>query len=212
MLCHAIRLLTPIGYPNGSRFLAILPFIYIVVLSGCSRKEPQDSAPKPVEVTVSPAVIRQIVEFQDFTGRIEAVARIDVRAQVKGYLNKVKFIEGGEVKKDDVLFEIDPRVYQAEFDRAEASVSQASVRMNRLKTDYERAAELRATNSIAKSDFDKIAGDYSEAAAAKKLAEANLDLAKVNLSYTKVKAPISGTASSCGSAGRSIRSGSGRTA
>lgn len=148
---------------------------------------------KPVKVVVSPAVLRKdILEYEDFTGRVEAVERIDLRARVTGYLQKVDFKEGAQVKKGTVLFEIDPAGYKAEYERAVSRVSEANVRVKRLKADFERARVLRANRSISQEEFDKAAGDYNEAAAAVDVAAASQNVAKTNLDWTQVVAPIDG--------------------
>src|SRR5262249_44463717 len=120
----------------------------------------------------------------------------EVRAsRVKGYLEKVNFTEGSEVKAGDVLFEIDPRPYQAELNRTEATLAQAQARLNRLESDFQRAAGLLPRNGISREEYDKIAGDRAEAAAAIGVAKANRELAALDLDYTKVRAKISGQVS-----------------
>ena len=96
---------------------------------------------------------QDITDYEDFTGRTEAIATVEVRAGVTGYLEKVHFKEGMEVRQDDLLFEIDPRPYQAELAKAEANVRQTEVRFNRLNADYERASSLggRGTASAQRS-------------------------------------------------------------
>lgn len=161
--------------------------------SGCWKKEAQLGSTKPVEVVVSPAVLREITDFEDFTGRLEAMHRIDIRAQVKGYLKKVYFKEGEEVKKGDPLFEIDPTVYQSEAEHAKATVNQATERVRRLKGDYDRAKVLRANKSITPEDFEKVAGEYNEAVAAEKVAVTSKQKADLYLGFTKIYAePVGG--------------------
>lgn len=144
------------------------------------------------EVIVAEPVIREITDYEDFSGRTEAINSIEVRARVTGYLDKVRFTEGMEVKKGDPLFEIDPRAYRAEVNRTEASVAQNDSRLKRLEMDRKRAAELISTRAISQEDFDRITGDYNEAAAAVKVAEAAGELARLNLNFCVVTAPISG--------------------
>jgi RND family efflux transporter MFP subunit len=141
---------------------------------------------------VSQPVVKQITDFEDYTGRTEAVASVEVRARVTGYLDKVLFKEGTEVKQGDPLFEIDRRTYQADLKRMEANVRQAEAHLKRLQFDYKRAAPLLPNHAISQEDFDKIAGDRDEAEAAVKLAEASLDLARLNMGFATVIAPISG--------------------
>lgn len=173
--------------------LALAISVGMMPTTGCTRKEAQLAPTTPAKVVVAAAVTREITDFEDFTGRLEAIHRIDVRAQVKGLLTKVHFKEGEEVKKGDLLFEIDPTVYQAELDLADATVSQAAIRVKRLKTDFERAKILRANKSITAEEFEKVSGEYNEAVAGEKVALTNRHRAEINLGYTKVHAePVGG--------------------
>ena len=161
---------------------------------GCMRSQAQPAGPppEPPEVLVSLPIVREVTDYADFPGRTEAVNAIEVRARVTGYLDKVNFKEGSDVKQGDLLFEIDPRPYQAELNRAEANVVQAQARFSRLEADYQRAQGLLPGQRISREEFDRIAGDRAEANAAIAVAKASRDLASLNLSYTKVEAPISG--------------------
>jgi RND family efflux transporter MFP subunit len=162
-------------------------------VSGCGTPTaPVAAPPKPPEVVVTLPVVRQVTDYEDFTGRTEAKAAVEVRARVTGYLERVLFKEGTEVKQGDPLFEIDPRPYQAELQRAEATLAQSQARLRRCERDLKRANDLLPQNAISQDDFDQISGDRDEAAAAVKLAEASRDLAQLNLSFTRVTAPITG--------------------
>ena len=164
-----------------------------VLLAGCEAAAPPPPAPpKPPEVVITVPVVRQVTDYEDFTGRIEAQASVEVRARVTGYLEKVLFKEGTEVRKDDPLFEIDARPYQAELQRAEATLMQSQARLKRCERDLQRASDLLPQNAISQDDFDQISSDREEAAAAVRLAEASRDLAQLNLSFTRVTAPITG--------------------
>jgi RND family efflux transporter MFP subunit len=121
-----------------------------------------------------------------------AVQTIEVRARVSGYLSKVYFKEGAEVKKDDLLFEIDQRPYKAELAQAEANVVQAEAHAARLAQDLRRANQLIARNAISQEEYDKIVGDKREAEGAVGSAKASRDRSKLNLEFTQVRAPISG--------------------
>jgi RND family efflux transporter MFP subunit len=163
-----------------------------VTALGCGRGQPPAAQTKPPEVIVGLPVTKEITDYEEFTGRTDAVDSIDIRARVTGYLDKVNFKEGTEVKQNDVLCEIDPRPYQAEVDRAQANVVQAQAHLTRLDSDYQRAESLLKNQAIGKEDYDRVAGDRAEAAAALGVAKAGLALAQLNLNYTKVISPISG--------------------
>ena len=140
-------------------------------------------------------VHQEIRDYEDFSGQTESVASIDIRARVTGYLSKVNFDHGAEVKKGDILFEVDPPYYEAELARAEGGVAQAESRLNRLKADYDRTVTLHKQNVITQAQFDLATSDVTEAEGTLKSARALLKIAQVNFGYTKVKAPVSGRVS-----------------
>jgi len=167
-------------------------FLFCLAVPGCGRPQAATPTTKTEEVVVCVPVVEEITDFEDFTGRTEAVASVEVRARVTGYLDKILFKEGTEVKQGDPLFEIDPRTYQADLRRAEATLLQAEARLKRLRLDHKRAAPLLPSQAISQEDFDRIVGDRDEAEAAVKLAEAARDLARLHVGFTRVTAPISG--------------------
>ncbi len=155
------------------------------------------AAPPPPEVVVAQPRAGQITDHEDFTGRTVANKTIEIRARVTGYIDKINFIdsEGRDVESTSVLFEIDPRPYQAEVDRGQANLLQAQTRLKRVELDYERALKTVASRTITQEQFDQVAGDRAEAKAQVEIMKANLESAKLNLVYTKVTAPISGRVS-----------------
>jgi membrane fusion protein, multidrug efflux system len=179
----------------------------LALVAGCGRPTsaapPQggaDKAAQAPEVPIGRPLVQTVTDYEDFTGHTEAVNSVEIRARVSGYLveglkdggpNK----EGSEVKKGELLFEIDPRSYQADKDKAEAALMQAQAHLDRLSKDLARAEKLLPSRSIAQGDFDQIAGDHREAEAAVKTAQAALALAKLNLAWTKVYAPCDGQVS-----------------
>lgn len=162
----------------------------LLALAGCAQQTPAPVAPKPPEVLVSLPIRKDVLDFEEFSGRTEAVVAVEVRARATGYLDKVNFREGSSVKKGQPLFEIDPRIYDAELNRAEQTVVQNEARAKRLEQDARRVRELRKT--VSQEEYDKVMGDLAEAQAAVGSAIANRDVAKLNQSFTKVTAPISG--------------------
>ncbi len=155
------------------------------------------AAPPPAEVVVALPRTGQITDHEDFTGRTVANKTIEIRARVTGYIDKINFIEneGRDVESGSVLFEIDPRLYEAEVARAQANLLQTQTRLKRIELDYDRALKTVASRTITQEQFDQVAGDRAEAKAEVEIMKANLDLARLNLSYTKVTAPISGRVS-----------------
>lgn len=159
---------------------------------GCNNAPPPPPPMKAPEVDVAMPVYREVGDYEDFTGQTESVKTIDIRARVTGYLKSVNFKHGAEVKKGDLLFEIDPPHYKAEHARAEGVVAQAQARLNRLKLDYARAERLRPSGTITKEQFDLVSGDLAEAEANLAAAKASLKLASVALGYCTINAPIDG--------------------
>jgi len=159
---------------------------------GCNKPVAAPPAPPPAEVQVCLPVNREVTDHEDFTGQTEAVKTIDIRARVTGYLKAVKFRHGAEVKQGEVLFEIDPPYYQAEYDRVNGLVGDAEARLQRLNLDYDRAKKLQPTGVMAKEQFDLITGDVAQATATLQTAKAALKIASVNLGYCEIKAQIAG--------------------
>lgn len=177
------------------RTTAIAVAAWLLYAPGCAQKPPALPPSGPAQVEVCLPVQQEIRDYEDFSGQTEAVASIDIRARVTGYLSAVHFEHGAEVKQGDVLFEIDPPYYEAELARAEGGVAQAESRLNRLRADYERTVTLHKQNVITQAQFDLATSDVNEAEGTLKAARALLKIAQVNFGYTKVKAPISGRVS-----------------
>jgi RND family efflux transporter MFP subunit len=164
-------------------------------ITGCNQEKPQLAVTRPQVVLVSQPVTREVTDFEDFTGRSDAVFSVEVRARVTGYLDQVRFEDGSEVKEGDLLFQIDPRPYEAALAAAEATVIQSEAHQRRLEADHRRASHLFTRGAISREEVDRIVGDYAEASAAVGIAKAQRDLTKLNLEFTKVTAPIGGRTS-----------------
>jgi RND family efflux transporter MFP subunit len=136
-----------------------------------------------------------VIDYANFTGRTAAVDSVELRARVWGYLGKVNFKEGALVQKGDVLFEIDPLTYRAALDQAEGNLASMQARLGRLDADLARARSLLGRGAISREEFDRVAGDRGEAAAARVALEGAVERAKLDLQYTRVTAPISGRVS-----------------
>ncbi|MGA2683624.1 MAG: efflux RND transporter periplasmic adaptor subunit [Verrucomicrobiota bacterium] len=150
------------------------------LVTGCQRGAAQQQMPPP-SVTVAPVEQKEIVEWSEFTGRVEPVESVDVRPRVSGYIQEVRFQSGQLVKKGDVLFVIDPRWNQAVFDQRQAEYEQA-------RREEERTAQLLANQAISAEEADARKARYDEARAA-------LESARLDLEYTQVRAPIDGRVS-----------------
>jgi len=164
-----------------------------LTLTGCSDNSGgKTAAPPPPQVTAARPVVRQVVEHDDFTGRFEAVEAVEVRARVSGVLESVLFREGGMVKQGDLLFVIDRRPYQAVVDQALAAVKSAKARVDFAVGDLDRARNLSKTGNISEQILETRRQTAQVAQADVAAAEANLEAARLNLSFTEIRSPISG--------------------
>jgi multidrug efflux system membrane fusion protein len=153
------------------------------------------SAPAAVPVSVATVVEKPVTEWDDFSGRIEAIERVEIRPRVPGTIDAVHFQEGQLVKKGDLLFTIDPRPYQAELARAEAALAGATARLSLAKTELERTRRLIEEHAVAQRELDQRENALREADASLKAAEAAVQTARLNLQYTAIAAPIGGRVS-----------------
>jgi len=163
-----------------------------VVFAACSKPVPQRP---PAEVTVAPAVARQVSDWDEFSGHFESVDAVEIRPRVSGFVQRVAFAEGAIVRRGDPLFYIDARPYQADAARAEAQLEQARTRLQLALGERERAERLVATQAISREELDSRTSSKAEGDAAVRAAEAALETAKLNLEWTVVRAPITGRVS-----------------
>jgi membrane fusion protein, multidrug efflux system len=150
------------------------------------------TAPPPPPVTVAKPVVKEIVEYDDFIGRFEAVDEVDIRARVTGYVDQIHFVDGAIVKAGDPLFTIDQRPYKAALDEAQASLEAGKARLDFAKGDLARAEDLRKTGNISGQIFDERAQLVATAKADVDRAAATLNRAQLDLQFTEIRAPISG--------------------
>jgi RND family efflux transporter MFP subunit len=175
----------------------VLMIASVFALVGCA---PGTSAPPPAAptmVSVSYPVEREVTDYADFTARIAAVDSVEVRAHVWGYLDKVNFQEGSLVKKGDVLFELDPRSYQATYDANKAIVAQNTAGVELARRNNVRVQSLSSAKApaISQAEVDQDQYQLDQAVAALQQSRANLETARNNLDWTKVTAPVSGRVS-----------------
>jgi multidrug efflux system membrane fusion protein len=168
----------------------------IAAASGCSGSEHSRasaaSAPPAPQVTVAEVVCKQISDIDEFTGRLEAVNNVEVRPRVSGYLQRVLFKEGAIVQKGDLLFEIDPRPFQAEVDRLKGDLAQAKAELSRAQNDFQRAERLHNNDGMSKEEYDRRAAAQNSAEARIASIEGSLRGAQLNLEFTRITAPITG--------------------
>jgi len=159
-----------------------------------SSAEPRPAAAQPQATPVPVQVIQEheVTTWDEFSGRLEAVERVDVRSRVAGAVKSVHFTEGALVKRDDLLITIDPDPYAAEVDRAQAQVIAAQARVNYTQSERQRAQLLWNESAIARRELDERVNAAQEASANLSAAQAALTSSKLNLSYTQVRAPVAG--------------------
>ena len=159
--------------------------------AGCGPRRQMPQV-EPPTVTVAPAIDREVVDFDTYTGHVEAISSVDVYAQVSGYLEKVEFTDGAMVKEGEVLFEIDKRTYQAEYDTAVARKALVEAQDKLAKTTLARDQKLVDKGAISQEAFDQAVASADEAAAQIQSATAQIAAAKVNLDYCTISSPIDG--------------------
>jgi membrane fusion protein, multidrug efflux system len=178
--------------------LILLVGMALLAGGGCQSQRQQDSTAEMPVVPVSKPVQRQVTEFVDFTGRTEAVQAVDIRARVTGFLVKTPFKEGAEVKQGDLLFEIDPRPYEAQYKQALGQVKlyQAQLRLARTTLARDQViARSGGSGAISQQQLDQDLAAVDEAEARVKAYEASLEVYKLNLGFTQVTSPIDGQVS-----------------
>lgn len=167
-----------------------------LLLAGCTAAaQPAPPAPPPTGVEVAPVVFRSLHAWDDFTGRLEAVQNVDVHPRVGGFINTVAFQDGAHVRQGELLFQIDPRPFKAEVDRLSAELQGARAKAALGRSDADRAQRLIDQQAIAKGEFDRLDAQAKSAAADVAAAQAALDAARLNLSFTRVISPINGRVS-----------------
>jgi membrane fusion protein, multidrug efflux system len=165
-----------------------------VLLGGCAKNKAAGKSDPP-PVTVSKPIVKEITDYYEFPGQTAAVGEVEVRARVTGYLKKVCFEDGQEVKKDDLLYEIDPEPYKADMDKALGESARLLAVLEKAKLDMARADRLRPSGAISEGEFEDRVAQYNITNAFIQTAEAAVRQAKLNLAFTKILSPIDGRVS-----------------
>ncbi|HEY1900105.1 MAG TPA: efflux RND transporter periplasmic adaptor subunit [Steroidobacteraceae bacterium] len=179
-------------------FAAVVFALTILVqLAGCTRGETATPATAPAAPAVSVATVvsRQIADFAEFTGRFEAVDRVEIRPRVSGYIASVNFVQGREVTRGEVLFVIDPRPYEADLKRAQAQLEEARSQLTLATSEQDRANKLLIAHAISREELESREAALAQAHASVSGAQAAVDTAALNLSFTRITAPITGVVS-----------------
>lgn len=182
------RLWTAAGTAAGMSLVATA----VIALHGGRAQATADSTPPAPQVSVATVVDAEISTWDEFSGRLEAVERVEVRSRVAGAVQAVHFREGALVRQGDLLITIDPAPYQAEVERAEAQMVAAQARQAQAQSEAQRAQRLWEESAIAQRELEERVNAAREAGANVRAAQAALQGARLNLSYTQVRAPVSG--------------------
>ena len=172
-------------------FFSAIVVLMLSLLQGNLAHAQAPGGPPPA-VTVAKPIVKDVVEYDDFTGRFEAVDNLEIRARVSGYLEKVSFTDGAIVKKGDILFTIDRRPYRATLDQAKASVESARAKLTFAQADLERGQSLQKTGNIADQLVDQRRQSFASARADLDSADAAVRSAQLNYDFTEIRSPLPG--------------------
>ncbi len=175
--------------------LATLIVLAAFVSAACSRSEAQTAPSPPPEVDAAQVVSRAARQWDEFTGRVAAPDAVDIRARVSGYIERIAFKEGDEVKAGALLFEIDPRPYRAAYDSSVAQLERARATAQLAQTQDQRAQVLIDAAAISRDEFETRRAGFSQSSADVHGAEAAVATAKLNLDFAEVRSPIAGRVS-----------------
>jgi multidrug efflux system membrane fusion protein len=179
------------------RILVPLVLAVPAAIGGCHGQPPQPAPPQPPALPVSRPVQQNVSDYVDFTGRIDAVQSVDIRARVTGYLVEMPFKEGSEVKKGNLLFRIDPRPYQAQLDQAKGQVNLYQAQLDLARATYNRFKSLsRSTpGAVSEQQLEEYKAQLEEARAQMKAYQAGLEVYRLNMEFARVVSPIDGRVS-----------------
>ena len=166
----------------------------LLLLSACG-KSGGGQPPPPPQVSVAKVLEKRVKDWDEFTGRLQAVETVEIRPRVSGYIDKVAFVEGSQVKRGDLLFVIDPRPYQAEYDRAAADVKRYKTALELARIELVRVQRLKDSGAVSEEELDERKSTVAQADANVAAAEAALETASLNLSFTRVASPVNGRVS-----------------
>ncbi len=166
----------------------------VLLLAACGKAAPPPAAPPPAAppVSVAAAVEREITEADEFPGRISAVERVAVRARVNGYLQAIHFTPGTEVKRGDLLFEIDPRPFAARLAEAQAQRANTQAELTLARTELARHTRMLVDHATSRREHDAAGATVKSLEAALAANDAAIATARLNLDYTRITAPVAG--------------------
>jgi len=165
------------------------------LMGGCAKPGAAGQAPPPPSVSVAQVIERRVTDWDEFTGRFQAIETVEIRPRVSGYIDKVAFKEGGLVKSGDLLFIIDPRPYKADYDHAAADLKRYQTALQLARIESTRVQQLRESGAVSQEELDERTSTVAQAEANVAGAQAALESAALNLGFTRVTSPVAGRVS-----------------
>jgi multidrug efflux system membrane fusion protein len=178
---------------NGVRAISIV-FSILLIATGCG-KSGAPQGPPPPQVSVAQVIEKRVKDWDEFTGRLQAVETVEIRPRVSGYIDKLAFTEGSLVKRGALLFVIDPRPYQAEYDRAAADLKRNKTALDLGQIELTRVQRLKDSGAVSQEELDQRKSALAQAEANVAGSQAALESASLNLNFTRVTSPIDGRVS-----------------
>lgn len=181
---------------RSRHFATVSVLATALVVGACSAPQAQEQGgPPPPQVEVAVPLSSQVADWNGYTGRFESVERVDVRARVSGYVKSVAFEDGARVKAGDLLFTLDDRPFRATLAQAEAQLAQAKAQLGQAQSDLERSEKLAESGAVSVEELERNRTSLASAQASVAAAEAGVEAARLDLSFTRVTAPIDGRVS-----------------
>ena len=174
--------------------IILVGVVWVAFLAGCGQKENKYAPPPPPEVSVSLPLQKSVTDYVELTGNTQAVDQVELQARVEGFLTSIHFRDGDYVKKGDLLFTIEQAPYQAKLQEAQGRLAAVEAQLLRAQQEYDRQLYLFKENATAKSEVERWKAQRDAAQASVEEGRASLELAKINLGYTRVTAPFDGRA------------------
>jgi RND family efflux transporter MFP subunit len=175
--------------------LTVIAWLTLLATAGCGKSSDTPSAAPPPEVSVAQVLQKRVKDWDEFTGRLQAVETVEIRPRVSGYIDQVAFTEGKVVKHGDLLFVIDPRPYKADYDRAAADVKRFKTSLELAQIEQKRVQRLKDSGAVSQEEVDERSSTVAQMEADVAGAKAALESAGLNMSFTRVTSPIDGRVS-----------------
>ncbi|NLW35202.1 MAG: efflux RND transporter periplasmic adaptor subunit [Syntrophorhabdus aromaticivorans] len=184
------------GFPWHARFVTIGVIIAAALLLPACTKQKKTSTPPPPAVTVMDIVQKDVPVVAEYVAQTQSSRLVNIQARVSGFLDKRMYTEGSVVKQGQVLFQMDPKPFKVQLDQARAALAKQAAALETARLNLARIKPLTEQNALSRKDLDDATGQYQSAAAATEQAKAQVETAKLNLSYTTITSPVTGVSSS----------------